>query len=320
MSAKSRATATATDNGSLQYVMSRKESLAMVIAQLELTLDALPRDSRYSSQLVEASKQEEMDPTNAEISQRVDKLMEKEIRQFHAANVVQNLKRWEQLKSRLEKDRSKDKEHSSSLESVTEVPLLSTGVSKLDLELEELRLDAYYNSNWGKIEAFNLTEAFNSQRAKIDVEWDKHESELQVQYFAKRSQITGSVESIAPISLSKSSPDRWQHPEKQKSLIHTAPVLSPKSSDKATTISAGSGLKAALSINKEQTAALEALERNYKRSVFLSQQQKDSALRWVFRQSIRLHSQAAEIQRERQVIGGLLEDEYRFLRRLTNGI
>lgn len=135
----------------------------MVIAQLELTLDALPRDSRYSSQLVEASKQEEMDPTNAEISQRVDKLMEKEIRQFHAANVVQNLKRWEQLKSRLEKDRSKDKEHSSSLESVTGVPLLSTGVSKLDLELEELRLDAYYNSNWGKIEAFNLTEAFNSQ-------------------------------------------------------------------------------------------------------------------------------------------------------------
>jgi hypothetical protein len=59
-----------------------------------------------------------------------------------------------------------------------------------------------------------------------------------------------------------------------------------------------------MSINKEQTAALDALERNYKRSIFMSQQQKDSALRWVIRQGIRLHSQVAEVQRERQVIGG----------------
>ena len=105
----------------------------------------------------------------------------------------------------------------------------------------------------------------------------------------------------APLSPTRTSSDRWQHPEKQKSLIHTAPVLSPKSSVAAT---AGSGLKAAISINKEQSAALESLERNYRRSLLLSQQQKNSALRWVSRQSIRLQAQAYELQRERKFIGG----------------
>ena len=128
-----------------------------------------------------------MDPTNAEVSQKLDRLMEKEIRQFHATSLEQNLRRWEHLQMRLDKERAKDQAVSDILRLNTCVSslfstfwnlqidtskalkvnatngTLSSGVTKRDLELEELRLDAYYNSNWGEIETFNLTEAFNSQ-------------------------------------------------------------------------------------------------------------------------------------------------------------
>ena len=39
--------------------------------------------------------------------------------------------------------------------------------TKFDLEMEELRLDAHYNLNWGDIESFHLKEAFKSQRDKV---------------------------------------------------------------------------------------------------------------------------------------------------------
>ena len=54
------------------------------------------------------STQEELDPLNTELSLRVDKLMELEIRRFHASNVSQNAVRWDSLCQKLDKDRQKD--------------------------------------------------------------------------------------------------------------------------------------------------------------------------------------------------------------------
>ena len=46
------------------------------ISMMELTVDALPRDSRYSQQLVELTRKEELDPLNPDIGPRVDELLE----------------------------------------------------------------------------------------------------------------------------------------------------------------------------------------------------------------------------------------------------
>jgi len=65
-----------------------------------------------------------MDPTNAEVSQKLDRLMEKEIRQFHATSLEQNLRRWEHLQMRLDKERAKD-------QAVSDILRLNTCVSSL---------------------------------------------------------------------------------------------------------------------------------------------------------------------------------------------
>jgi hypothetical protein len=98
--------------------------------------------------------------------------------------------------------------------------------------LEGLRLEAYYNLHWKELEGFNLQEALSLQRAKVDSEWEKHESLLLSNYLTKRQALTGvSSPDMSPKANDRED-TRWHSPEKQKALINTAPVLSPKSNGK----------------------------------------------------------------------------------------
>jgi hypothetical protein len=113
----------------------------------------------------------------------------------------------------------------------------SDGVSALDIEIESLRLEEDYNKNWLDIESFHIQEAFKSQKDRIDSEWAVHFERLNVQYEAKRHEILGGRAASAGggkrsgagagAGAGQSKDGRWQHPEKQKTLIHTAPVFSP---------------------------------------------------------------------------------------------
>jgi hypothetical protein len=47
--------------------------------------------------LVDALNKEELNPDNKEISDKVDRLLDSEIRKFHSDCVNQNLKKWDQL-------------------------------------------------------------------------------------------------------------------------------------------------------------------------------------------------------------------------------
>jgi len=112
------------------------------------------------------------------------------------------------------------------------------------------------------------------------MEWAKHEQILLQDYLAKRRQLTGvssAAEAPAVVTPTKAD-DRWQHPEKQKSLIHTAPVLSPKSSGAT---ASGSGAKAVMKIGRDAfSPELEALEKSYARLQLSAAQQKSAALRY----------------------------------------
>jgi hypothetical protein len=70
---------------------------------------------------------------------------------------------------------------------------------------------------------------------KIERDWSLHEKSLRDDYDEKRGRITGSSEKTNGKST-KEDPDtnsnaisRWQNNEKQRTLVHTCPVLSPSS-------------------------------------------------------------------------------------------
>jgi hypothetical protein len=131
-------------------------------------------------------------------------------------------------------------------------------ISPLDIEIESLRLEEDYNKNWLDIESFHIQEAFKSQKERIDSEWAIHFDRLSSQYEAKRHSIIGKQDRASSAGGGKrngastptghSKDGRWQHPEKQKTLIHTAPVFSPvpdsKSSKGGGKMAVGSGVRA----------------------------------------------------------------------------
>lgn len=130
---------------------------------------------------------------------------------------------------------------------------------------------------------------------------------------------------VTAAPLADAQENRWQHPEKQKTLIHTAPVLSPVLAPALATptssSSAGSAIRAvrsrgrddALKNNKEVRATslrhhkkrprlhpkltnhllmchqLERLDRQYQVALESLAEQKSGAMRWMARQKVHSH-------------------------------
>jgi hypothetical protein len=239
---------------------SREELLSRILAinrdhnlqriQLELTLETTPRDSRYSSGLVDLMKREEVVSRDGTLQQatelyrRVDEALSLETHRFFARTSSQNIKRWQVLHQKLERERERLKNDIMTRVARREggnnggAKLEKRALTPEDLDFEELRLEEEYNRNFLKHEGFSLREAFSSQAARVDKDWSVHEEQLAEDYQNRRRSIVGTRD----VSPQVSSPNRdyqqdgrWQHPEKQKTLIHTAPVLAP------TTTVGGSG-------------------------------------------------------------------------------
>ena len=217
--------------------------------QLELAFETAPRDSRYSNGLIDMMRKEEQilareqnSLVTKSVSQKVDECLRAETRGFFAKTVEKNIKKWVVMKEKFDKETSyltkaiEDElrnnynnikgtkantcwEHSS-----RRVPT----PEELDREAERLECD--YNQNWYKYENFSLQEAFKSQNNRIENDWSTHEKALEEEFQTKREKIAGPSVAHSRSSLSNhhiTHDPRWQHPEKQKTLIHTAPVLSP---------------------------------------------------------------------------------------------
>lgn len=231
--------------------------------QMELALETAPRDSRYSNALIDMMKKEEHivanDPpllshTTKSIINKVDDVLKSETRAFFAKLVQKNIKKWNSWREKIDSEsRQLKKEIFDTLQvseakaaqnlsksahrnahSKDSVPRLPTAE---ELEAESLRLEIDYNRNWYRYESFNLLEAFKSQSNKIDNDWGTHERNLEEDYLQKKYRVEGpSIGAgaggagayMSPTQQQQQQQDpRWQHPEKQKTLIHTAPVLTP---------------------------------------------------------------------------------------------
>jgi hypothetical protein len=228
-----------------QRISEFKKSHHLQRIQIELAFETAPRDSRYSNGLIDMMRKEEQiiakDPLSAvtkSVIQKVDESLRAETRGFFAKSVQKNVKRWAALKEKFDKETLHlAKEVTTELKNYNHVKGSKDGghsrsrvptPEELDREAERLECD--YNQNWYKYEGFHLQEAFKSQNNRIENDWGTHEKALEDEFQARREKVAGPSHAKNPQSpqagLAAHDP-RWQHPEKQKTLIHTAPVLSP---------------------------------------------------------------------------------------------
>lgn len=184
----------------LEHTKSLQRAHQLQRYQLELALDAIPRDSRYSSQLVDLMKREEMILrdgnmlTNsitansvADIGKRVDEALRNETRHFFRSVSQHNVKKWIALLQKFDRERGNirayvDQGRTSRLgtepDLTTATAFMSNSNSKhscgnkmnftvdmIDAEID--RLEADYNENWVDYEKFSMEEAFRSQLARI---------------------------------------------------------------------------------------------------------------------------------------------------------
>jgi len=291
---------------------------------LELALEVAPRNSRYSNNLINLMQREEISLREgrqcSDLSREVEAALASETRAFFSRMSDSNVKRWNVLlsKSQKEKDalirlvREKCRVHFS--DNFVDDNSRPREVTPIDLEIESLRLEQEYNRHWKDIEEFHINEAFKSQKARIDAEWGMHLDGLNDSYDKKIRSVTGDErgEASRNAAAQSSSNGRWHNAEKQKTLIHTAPVLSPNTNGMAV----GSGVRAVRKKGKESAATraeIERIDRQHKHMVNSLMAQKANAVRWMRHQETRLISQSAETHASRLPIAKLLEIELALL-------
>ena len=74
--------------------------------------------------MIDALNKEELNPDNKEISDKVDRLLDSEIRKFHSDCVNQNLKKWDQLRVKLSNNNVKNKSNNSVINNLYSVLFL----------------------------------------------------------------------------------------------------------------------------------------------------------------------------------------------------
>jgi len=310
--------------------------------QLELTLETIPRDSRYSAQLIDLMKREETairdnfgTSATQDLIQRVDDALRSETEKFFNKTVQQNVKRWVALQKKIEGEIQRFKDDTSGMPAESQSngsgACPSNGAagdgkrsvpSVDDMNRETLRLEHDYNKNWHKYEEYNLRSAFKSQIARVENDWIAQEVSLTEDYNTRKAAIVGSSALDSPSrQAAAGNSDRWQHPEKQKTLIHTAPVLSPtavrdsvSSPDVSFLPLPIPSLSSSHFFVPHPHPQLERLERQYLAALDNLEKQKAAAIRWMSRQEIRLIAQSKETAVERKAIAEVIAQEITFSR------
>jgi hypothetical protein len=282
----------------LEKLSSLKTQHVYASNALDLTLETTPRDSKYSSYLMELMKKEEtlllkgggsssassndLPSTTKMVIHKVDDALKQETKAFFHKLMSSNMKKWEHLQEKMKKERESLKnelirelsssnpvvsgeflrflsslEGSQGKKSGSDASAISSAtVAKRpsspshvftaeDLAKEEERLSVDYYSHWYQYETIHLQEAFRLQTLKIDRDWNAHEMNLRNDFEAKKAPyLTSSFSSSHGSGKSSNattpttrledekaadghSHRQWHNAEKQKTLIHTAPVFTP---------------------------------------------------------------------------------------------
>lgn len=141
----------------LQRLSALKRAQLKQIAQLDLQLETTPRDSRFSTALLDLMKKEETllrDSTSAaNVVQKVDDMLKQETRAFFAKVTGSNARKWQALRSKLKDDRKQLRLIATSPPPPTSKP---NHITAAELEREEERLEMDYYQNWHHYETIHL--------------------------------------------------------------------------------------------------------------------------------------------------------------------
>ena len=227
----------------------------------ELLLETTPREASYSSKLNDLLRREDQALREGNDDRglflKVDSQIDSETRAIFNKITAQNCQRWQSVYKRFEIEQGHFTSDvkafvRSSPDSVAALNLnvddasggLGSDTSpardtseqsaaltkKLNVLDEMLRLENHYNEHWLEVEGYHLKEAFLSQESKIESEWAVHEDSLKHDLLAKRHALGMDSENkggglTSPTQAPTNS--KWHSPEKQKTLVHTVPVMSP---------------------------------------------------------------------------------------------
>lgn len=267
-------------NSTIERLNALRQLHYQQIIELELLLETTPKDAQYSQTLIQLMQKEETYIHNMtgpvivlpkDLTDKIDNLLIQETKTFYAKVTHQNIKRWIALENKLGKEREYLKKelkvpgnnrddyydnkvddlkstcytiHPSYTQHKKAVPLnqhqLLTSEALFQREHESI-MD--YNKSWFTYESLHLNEAFKLQHTKIETDWSKHEKKLQQEYEQKLEELGCFLQTPSSGGLSSSSnpdsrdnsvpsspigsPEQWHSPEKQKTLVHTAPIMSP---------------------------------------------------------------------------------------------
>jgi hypothetical protein len=195
-----------------------------------------------------------------DLSREVETALANETRGFFAKISQSNLKKWNSMVQKHQREKEeliqlvRDKCRFHYSDNFLNSSNKQREITPIDLEVEAVRLEMEYNKHWFEIESFHINEAFKSQKDRIDAEWGAHLDNLNEAYDKKIRTLTGEETTTRTNKASQSQTGRWHNAEKQKMLIHTAPVLSPTTGT-GTSAAAGSGVRAVRKKVKENSAS-----------------------------------------------------------------
>jgi hypothetical protein len=199
----------------------------------------------------------------SDLSREVEAALANETRLFFAKISQINIKKWHTMVSKHQREKEdliqlvRDKCRIHFSDNYLNSSNKHRDITPIDLEVEAVRLEMEYNKHWYEIESFHINEAFKSQKDRIDSEWGTHLDNLNEAYDKKIRSLNGEDYSNTSESRDKtanqSQSGRWHNAEKQKTLIHTAPVLTPTTVTAAS--AAGSGVRAVRKKVKENAAS-----------------------------------------------------------------
>jgi hypothetical protein len=173
--------------------------------------------------------------SGGELARKVEDMLKSETTAFFNRVANMNVKKWVPLIQKIEFDSG------ALTREYREKGFLSTAagrnpakITSLDLDVEEMRLEEDYCRNWIRHEGFHLQEAFRSQQVKLDREWAVYTDQLVDAINVKKKALLGNrsndEDRLAAADHSRVHGDdrQFHHPEKQKTLFNTAPVIAPQ--------------------------------------------------------------------------------------------
>jgi len=284
----------------------------------DLDIETSPIESKFSKDLLELMRLEEVSGAKGNyqeyemISQRVNNQLKTETTRHYNKQVEVNLKKLNSL------FRQQVSEREQFVESVqkqchaicecAQTPMTDEETLKQRMELpmrrsdmeafaaEERRLWRIAQQDMPKAERFHILNAFSLQLERVEAEWGAHEQQMATDFQARKRAIEGRDQDVEK-SVVHAPVGRWKSKEKQSRLIHTAPIQEPSTPNiPSTTPCSEHSQSSTVGVRSSQSRSeienqLRELERSFGAAKMRMEFEKQIAIGFIHRQSLRMNCQ-----------------------------